>query len=182
MKIGFLDLETQYLFAEVGGRSPENCEKLKVSIAGLAVNRSPVKIFQESEIEEVFQYLDGLDQIVGHNLLGFDYLVLKPYFKMVHEKYSPKTFDIMFELEKKIGRRVSLDDLAQSNLGIRKSADGKKMPEYWRRGNHEEVIKHCEEDVEIIRRLYNCCKISGKLRWPIHGEIAEVEIRILNSG
>jgi len=165
MNIGFLDLETQYLFNEVGGRCQENCEKLKVSMAGLAINSEPVEIFKEDEIKDLLQVLDKLGLIVGYNLLEFDYFVLTHYHKKAYEKYSPKTLDIMFEIEKEIKRRISLDALAQVNLGIKKKLDGYEMPRLWRSGNYAAVIEHCRKDVEITRKLYRFGKSKNKLRY-----------------
>ena len=102
MKTIFFDLETQYLFKELGmidfrSRDPK---KLKLAIAGILSDNKPI-LFRENQIIELMECLKKADIIVGHNLLRFDYLVLQPYLNEdVVKLLANKTFDMMLELEK----------------------------------------------------------------------------------
>src|SRR3989344_1315234 len=141
MKTIFFDLETQYLFKDLGmmdfqSRDPS---KLKVAIAGILLDKKPL-FFHENQITELLEHLKNADLIVGHNLLRFDYLVLQPYVNVnIAKLLGNKTFDMMLELEKRTRCWVSLDDLGRRNLGIAKSIDTIKIPKMWRDGQHKEV-------------------------------------------
>ena len=115
MEPTFFDLETQYLFDDVGGRYPE---RLKLAIAGTLEN-GQVQLFLEHQVQELFEVLSQAQLIVGHNLFGFDYLVLQPYLEHnVKKTLKVKTFDIMVEIDKVAGCWTSLDDLGKRNIGM----------------------------------------------------------------
>ncbi|MGL4499413.1 MAG: hypothetical protein ACRCU2_10175 [Planktothrix sp.] len=48
----------------------------------------------------------------------------------------------------------SLEALAQTNLGIRKSASGTLAPQLWQQGQQGKVMDYCLGDVAITRKLY----------------------------
>lgn len=180
MSTAFFDLETKYLFHEVGGRG--KLEELGLAVAGLIVNEDSIHFYEEENVDELFEALHRADLIVGHNLLSFDYPVLNPYASFdIYKEYSGKTLDTLQEIEKITGIRVSLDDLAQHNLGRGKSGDPTRMPILWREGDFETVKQYCANDVELVRDLYLYAKQHGRLAYT-HKEygmvigIKEVEV------
>jgi len=136
-KIGFFDLETQWLFQEIEPRWEQMswsekteirdtlARKLRLAVAGLMDHEGDVKFFTEENTGELFNALESVDLIVGHNLFGFDYIVLSSYHSSVDvvEKFQEKTFDTMKELKKVTGIWTGLNDLGQLNLRIHKSED-----------------------------------------------------------
>jgi len=113
----FFDLETQFLFDEVGGRYPE---RLKLAIAGILENNK-IQFFLENQVQKLFRNLNESELIVGHNLFGFDYLVIQPYLEQdVKNTLKGKTFDMMVEIDKIAGCWTSLDDLGKRNIGMEK--------------------------------------------------------------
>jgi DEAD/DEAH box helicase domain-containing protein len=64
------------------------------------------------------------------------------------------TFDILEDVAKRLGFRLSLDHLAEQTLGERKSADGLQAVAWFREGRMEELAAYCQKDVEITRRLF----------------------------
>ena len=125
--IGFFDLETQYLFQDCEHRwKPmswnEKLKKLRLAVAGLMDHEGDVKFFTDENTGELFNALESVDLIVGHNLLRFDYIVLSPYYSSVDavEKFQEKTFDIMKELEKVTGNWIGLNDLWTAKFGYHK--------------------------------------------------------------
>ncbi|MEK6946028.1 MAG: hypothetical protein AABX32_00310 [Nanoarchaeota archaeon] len=167
MKTIFFDLETQYLFKELGmidfrSRDPK---KLKLAIAGILSDNKPI-LFRENQIIELMECLKKADIIVGHNLLRFDYLVLQPYLNEdVVKLLANKTFDMMLELEKTTRCWVSLDDLGKRNLGMTKSVDTLKIPKMWRDGQQEEVKDYLINDLKMTEAIFNHGKKIGKFKY-----------------
>lgn len=168
--IAVLDIETQFLFDEVPNRA---ASELKVAVAGvkLVYGGSYARdfIFLEDNVGALLKLLDQSDIIVGHNLLGFDYEVLRPYadFDPV-ERLGPKTIDTLARLRVIVGRRVSLDELARLNFSAAKAMDSKLIPGLWRSGHHEKVIEHLKTDLWLTARLFVAGSNGGtiKIRGP----------------
>ena len=113
-RIGFFDLETQKLAAEVGGW--QNTHLMRVSVAVLyEVPADTFKVYREHEIQGLIEDLKRLDLVVGFNISRFDYRVLRAYTPFNLERLP--TFDILGEIHKGLGFRVSLGHLAEKTLG-----------------------------------------------------------------
>ncbi len=147
----FFDIETQNTFDEVGGHYPE---QLRLS-AAVTYNTSDEAFhhYTEANVADLVKELQAADLVVGYNLYGFDYPVLQKYTQAVSLKDLP-TVDLMVMLEKRLGFRPKLDTVASATLKIGKSADGLQAVQWWREGRLEEILKYCEQDVEVTRRLY----------------------------
>ena len=91
--------------------------------------------------------------VVGYNIRGFDYEVLRAYTDEDLQRLP--TFDIMYDLEERLGFRPKLDSVASATLGTGKSADGLQALEWWRLGEVDKIIDYCREDVRVTRDLYD---------------------------
>jgi uncharacterized protein YprB with RNaseH-like and TPR domain len=174
-KICFFDVETQLLFRDIGNiRDPT---KLKLALAGIAFNDEPVQLFTEQNVLSLLDALQKSDYVIGHNILGFDYLVLQPYDKkQLINQIIKKSFDIMKEIRRKTGPEVSfvgLNDLAKLNLGMTKNEDTLKIPAMWKAGKIEEVEDYLRNDIEILRSLFNLIKEKKRLKYT-HKEFGEI--------
>lgn len=146
-----LDIETQNLFSDVGGK--ENLTKLSLSMAGVfSYANNSFLTFIESEMPQFEQMLKKTDLIIGFNINHFDLPILQKYLAVDLSKIP--ALDIMADVVGAIGYRVSLDDLANSTLGKKKSANGLMAVQYWREGRIDELKKYCLDDVRITRDLY----------------------------
>ena len=123
MKLVVFDVETKKAFDEVGGYHPE---KLGVSVSGVwygeAGSKGMLRGFREEEFSEMFKIFEGADRIVGFNSIDFDMAALQPYY--VGDLLKLPNFDILQEVERKVGYRVKLDALAKETLGIQKGGNG----------------------------------------------------------
>jgi DEAD/DEAH box helicase domain-containing protein len=61
---------------------------------------------------------------------------------------------MLTQVQRQLGRRVSLDNLAQATLNAGKSADGLAALRWWKAGKLERIAAYCRMDVDITRRLY----------------------------
>ncbi len=146
----FFDVETQNSFEEVGGHYPE---RLRLAVA--VTYNTADRVFQrytEADIPALVSELQAADLIVGFNLYGFDYPVLKRYTPV--ELSRLPTLDMLDALYKRLGFRISLDSVAAATLGVNKSADGLQAVRWWKAGRIEDIFTYCEKDVDITRQVY----------------------------
>jgi DEAD/DEAH box helicase domain-containing protein len=153
------DLETQRSFAEVGGRSQFHRLGVSVGVA-YRYDRDEFLVVTEDTVDELVDLLLGADLVVGYNVVGFDYEVLRAYTDEDLQRLP--TFDLMLDLEERLGFRPKLESVAAPTLGSGKSADGLQALEWWRNGEVDKIIEYCREDVRVTRDLYDFGK---RHRW-----------------
>ncbi len=159
MNFVFFDLETQNLFQDVGGR--ENIEKLRVACAVTwSTQTSDFSVYWEKDVSALIEELKSATKVIGFNLRGFDYLVLQPYVPEMRFASLP-TLDLLLDLQKILGFRVSLDSIASASLGAAKTADGVQSVEWFRAGELDKVAEYCKADVDITRRVYEFGRDNG---------------------
>ncbi|MFA6407579.1 MAG: ribonuclease H-like domain-containing protein [Candidatus Paceibacterota bacterium] len=157
------DIETKNTFADVGGQ--ENIAKLEMSVTGLySYNEDTYHCFDENELDKIEAYLKGAYLIIGFYSKKFDVPVLEKYFKSNIAKIAH--FDILEEIEKRMGRRVGLGVLAEANLGEGKSAHGLQAIEFYRDGEIQKLKDYCLQDVKITKRIYDQIKEKKFLYIP----------------
>ena len=145
-----LDIETQNSFADVGKYDPT---LLKVSLVGVYSSATDkYTSYLEHELSQMWPLLEAADRIIGYNILGFDFPVLNQYYAGDLGKFA--SLAIMYEIEKKIGFRVKLDDVAQATLGVGKSGHGLQAIEFFRRGEIDKLRDYCLMDVKITKEVY----------------------------
>jgi DEAD/DEAH box helicase domain-containing protein len=146
----FFDLETQRIFDEVGGRL--NIRKLGMSVAvTYSTADEAFHRYVEEDAPRLIAELEAADRVVGFNVLSFDYEVLRAYQAGF---VPPDTVDMLDHIYRRLGYRVSLDNLASTTLGTSKSADGLQAVRWFREGRIQEVLDYCQQDVEVTRLLY----------------------------
>ena len=151
-KIVVFDLETQRSFDEVGGRSQMHRLGVSVGVA-YRYDTDEFLVYTEDRISELIELLLGADLVVGSTIKGFDYEVLRGYSD--ENLQGLPTFDIMYDLEDRLGFRPKLESVAVPSLGAGKSADGLQALEWWRQGEIDKIIEYCTEDVKVTRDLYD---------------------------
>jgi len=151
-RVVVFDVETQRSFEEVGGRS--QLHKLGVSAAvAYRYDRDEFLQVTEDDVGKLIDLLFDADLVVGYNIRGFDYDVLRAYTGL--DLHTLPTLDIMQHLEERLGFRPKLDSVVIPTLNAAKSADGLQALEWWRSGEIDKILKYCQEDVRVTRDLYN---------------------------
>lgn len=169
------DVETQKEFSEVGGRGRNHL--LKVSVCGIYdYAQDKYLIFEERELGKLGPLLQAADQLIGFNSRLFDVPVLQPYLNF--DLSEVPHLDIMQEVEKVLGHRLSLDALAQATLGYGKSGDGRQAIALFRAGRLDELKKYCLDDVKITRQIYEYALGNGKLLYRDFFTMKEIPLRI----
>jgi DEAD/DEAH box helicase domain-containing protein len=157
----FFDLETQKLADDVGGW--RNISKMMLSVAVTYSDAEGFQSFNEESVGELVRTLSRADLIVGFNQVKFDYEVLSAYTNENLRKYQ--NLDMLIEIQKLIGHRLSLDHLAQFTLGRKKSGSGVDAPRWFREGRLDLLQKYCTDDVIITRDLYNFAVENGFVKY-----------------
>jgi len=146
-----LDLETEKSFDEVGGRN--HLDLLGVTVVGVYdYGTNTYKAYEQEEFDELGRVLKNARQIIGFNIRYFDIPVLAPHIK-VNVRTLP-LHDLLEDIERTIGFRVSLDSLSKATLNAQKSGHGLDALTWWRAGEKNKVKAYCLQDVKLTRDLY----------------------------
>jgi len=155
------DVETKYSFDEVGGQ--QNLDKLGVSaLVAYSYDHGRFMGFAENEMPNFERLITQTPtELIGFNSIHFDNEVITPYLSI--DVRALPHIDIMQQIERIVGHRVSLNSVAEATLGVKKSADGLKALEWYKEGKIAEIIAYCQKDVELTRDLYEYGLNHGKL-------------------
>lgn len=168
------DLETQKAFGEVGGRNRNHL--LKVSVCGIYdYANNKYLVFEEKELLQLAPLFQSADQLIGFNSIDFDNAVLQPY--MDFDLSEIPHLDIMREIEKVLGHRLSLEAVAQATLGIGKSGDGLKALKLFREGRLDELKQYCLDDVRLTRQIYEYAMLNHKLLYRDFFSIRDIPLQ-----
>lgn len=166
-----IDIETQFTFQEVGS----DLKKLKVSVVGLYDYKSDEYItYLEEELPKLFHRLEHTSLVIGFNINKFDLPVLSPYY--IGEMVQFPALDILEEVEKFLGFRVALDDLARATLNVKKTGHGFLAIEYFRKGEMDKLKAYCLDDVRITKELYEYGQKNKKLFFNTAKGIKEIPV------
>lgn len=157
---GVLDIETRRSAEEVGGWG--QAHRMGISCAVLYEAKADnYFVYHETDIELLIDHLKSLELIVGFNIKRFDYAVIGGYGNFSHRKLP--TLDILEDVHRHLGYRLTLDHLARICLKTEKSADGLQALKWWREGRIDEIVAYCKKDVEITRKIYLYGRDNGHL-------------------
>lgn len=182
-RICFFDLETEHLFQELDpginqlsfqkkqARQLKLIPRLNMAVGCVISNDDDSMAFyyEKGQEIELIQTLNEFDQIIGYNIIKFDYNILSRHFKgTTLQELQEKTYDIFLVLQEASGNMWSgLDELCRLNLGTRKTLDTLEVPKLWRSGEKEKVKEYCFNDVLMLKKLFFYGKEKGVLKYPI---------------
>ncbi len=155
------DVETKQLFREAESSNPADLGVSIVSVyrrltdAG-SMQHEAMTSFWEHELPKMWKLFEDADRIIGFNSFNFDVPALSPYAPQTFAKL--RHFDLMDIVKNRIGRRISLSELARNTLKSDKTDVGTNAVQYFRKGDPEsleKLRKYCEADVLLTRDLYD---------------------------
>lgn len=156
-----LDIETQNTFQEVG---KYDHTLLKISLVGVYFYETDTyESFLEHELPALWPRLECADRIIGYNSKGFDIPVMNNYY--AGDLMRVPQLDIMEEIQKHIGFRVKLDDVAHGTLGTGKSGNGLMAVQYFRQGQLDKLREYCLQDVKVTKEVYEYGLQKGDLKF-----------------
>ena len=156
-----LDIETQNTFQEVGAYDHS---KLKISVVGVYFYETDEYLcYEEHELPILWNRLEKSGRIIGYNTKGFDYPVMNNYY--AGDFLTFPSLDILEEINKALGFRLKLDDVAAASVGHRKSGHGLQAVEWWKQGEIEKIKTYCLDDVRVTKEVYEYGKKYGALAY-----------------
>jgi DEAD/DEAH box helicase domain-containing protein len=125
-----------------------------------STDRNDFAVYWEKDAAALVAELKAADRVVGFNIIGFDYEVLRPY--ALSENFRTfRSVDMLQDIYRILNFRLSLDSIARATLGTTKTADGVQSVEWFRHGELEKVAEYCKSDVDITRRVYEFGRANG---------------------
>lgn len=156
-----IDIETRNTFQDVGAYNPS---LLQVSLVGAYFYEfDSFESFLEEDLPKLWPRLERADRIIGYNLIGFDYPCLQSYY--AGNMMQLPTVDLLAEIEKRLGFRIKLDDVAHGTLGTGKSGHGLMAVEYWKKGEIDKLRDYCLQDVRVTRDVYEHALLHGQVSY-----------------
>jgi DEAD/DEAH box helicase domain-containing protein len=165
----YLDAETQRIADEVQG-GWDNIRAFGLSVAVTWDEANGYREWYEPDAGRLIGELRAFDRLVTFNGLRFDLEVLSAYGD-VRELHG-KSLDLLQDLKRRLGFRVSLQSLGQATLGKKKTASGLEAVKWWRSGDpglRQRVLDYCRMDVEILREVVVYCRREGFVKIPSQG-------------
>jgi DEAD/DEAH box helicase domain-containing protein len=149
--IVYFDLETQKSADEVGGWDHIRDMRMSVGVT-FSVTRGTYRIYDEPQVHDLITELQRADLVVGFNQLRFDYEVLHGY--TVIDLRQVPTLDMLVDIQKTLGYRLSLDSVASATLGCEKTAEGLQAIQWFREGKLMDIAEYCCFDVKLTRMVH----------------------------
>ncbi|MBF0254588.1 MAG: ribonuclease H-like domain-containing protein [Candidatus Omnitrophica bacterium] len=169
-----LDIETQKGFHEV---DRSKLHQLKISVVGIYDSYDDQYLcFEEHQLGQLEARLKLCDLLVGFNINGFDMKVLGPHLLMDVRKI--RVLDIMDEIAKVRGHRVSLQSVAQATLNDQKSGSGWDAIQLYKDGRMEDLKRYCLDDVRITRKAFDYGLEHKKLLFFSNRDFTNHEVAI----
>ena len=175
------DLETQLSAAEVGGWNKTYLMRMSGGIAWDS-REDRFVTYLEDQVDGLIALLQRADLIVGFNIIGFDYSVLRGYTRFDFRELN--TLDMLRDIRQHLKYRVSLDSLSKATLNTPKSADGLDALRWWKQGRLDLIEKYCRDDVKLTRDIFRHGvdkgyllfdrKNEGRMRVPVGWVVSDL--------
>lgn len=155
------DIETRNTFQDVGAYNPS---LLQVSVVGVYFYETDTfESFLEEDLPKMWPRFERADRIIGYNSDGFDFPCLQSYYPGDIKRFP--SLDLLAEIQKRLGFRIKLDDVAQATLGVGKSGHGLQAVDFWKKGEIEKLKDYCLQDVRVTRDVYEYALEHKQIRY-----------------
>lgn len=170
------DIETKNTFQEAGSADPAS---LDLSIICIHDSETDTySSFLEEELPKLWPIIERADVLIGYNSDHFDIPILNKYY---HGDLSKiKSLDILNEIKNVLGRRVSLDQVAEGTLGRGKNGHGLQAIKWWKEGDIDSLRKYCMEDVKITKEIYDYALKNQLLKFKEAGKTFDIKLATSN--
>lgn len=130
--------------------------------------------YLKEDLYKLWPIMERADMLIGFNSNTFDIPLLNRYYP--GDLLHIRSLDLLYEVQKVLGRRIRLQSIAEATLGRGKSGDGTKAGEWWLKGEKDKVREYCIEDVRLTRELYDYALTHGILKYMDLRDIRDIRI------
>lgn len=163
------DIETSNFFTSPGV-GWNNFDALRISCVGIySYAANAYLCFEEREMDRVAELFRTAGKIVGFSINRYDVPVLDAYFRRLfpgENLLGQEKVDLLEEIEMATGHRISLNLLAEANLGLTKTNHPSEAITLFAEGRMEELKAYCLKDVELTKKLYDLYRAQDHLLIP----------------
>jgi DEAD/DEAH box helicase domain-containing protein len=166
----YLDVETERLSSEVQG-GWDNIREFGLAVAVTWDERAGFREWYVADAVRLIEMLGGFDRVVTFNGNRFDLEVLSAYGDV--GPLRQKSFDVLKDLDRRLGFRPKLQDVAHATLKKQKTGSGPEAVRWWRSGDpalRQRVVDYCRMDVEILREIVAYGRREGYVKVPSRGK------------
>jgi DEAD/DEAH box helicase domain-containing protein len=161
--IVYFDLETRMTAKDVGGWG--FVAKMGVSVAvTYSTHQQAYRIYVQDEVDGLIAELKAADLVVGFNHVGFDYEVLMGQ-TIFDFREEVKDLDMLVDLNRILGHKISLDAVASATLGSGKTADGLDAIRWWQQGKYDKIAEYCCYDVKVTKCVHEYGVKHGHVKY-----------------
>jgi len=162
--IVYFDLETRRTANDVGGWNNKGQMGISVAVT-FSTKHNEYRIYQEHEVQDLIKQLLRADLVIGYNHISFDYEVLMGH-TVMDLRDQIQSFDLMVDLEKRLGHRLKLDAVASATLGgLSKTADGLDAIRWWQQGEIMKIAEYCCFDVKVTKCVHEYGVKHGHVKY-----------------
>jgi len=159
-----------YITFDIETYSPADLKKIdtkefRVSVAGAYVSWLDEYIaFVEEDVVDLIDLMTKAELVVGFNHKWFDLPVMQKYTSLNLNELP--SYDILLEVEKKVGFKIKLDDLCRANFGGDVKTDSySTYKNYHKEKKWFELIDYCLNDVRLTEKLFRMCLEKKQLSY-----------------
>jgi hypothetical protein len=165
-----IDVETEHTFREFS-----DPKKLEVTVAVLYDYKDhSLHSFFRKDLNKLFAIMESASYVVGYNINSFDMQVLQAYYPGDVTHF--KTFDILDDIKKILGKRLALNDVVYATFGKRKSGHGLEAIELYKEGKLEELKNYCMDDVRLTCELFDYGVKNNQIFYLNENGKAEIKV------
>ena len=176
MNIVIFDIETKNTFDDAQTNNPAD---LDISVVCLYDSVTDQYLsFLEDQFDAMWPYFEKADIIVTYNGKHFDLPVLQPHAPM--DLSAIYHVDMFEKMRLVTGKKLPLNGIAQSTLGIAKSGHGLDAIAWWNAGEIQKIIDYCIQDVKVTQAVYEYGIANGHLKYEDRktGKVVTVDLDV----
>lgn len=115
--------------------------------------------FFEQDLDKFKDLMNQADTIVGYNIFGYDFPVLRKYYDF--DLATKNVIDIFKIIADEHKIYLKLDNLTTTTFGGSKIAHGLDAVRFYKEGKLDKLKEYCDMDVKLTKDLYEFIKENG---------------------
>ena len=135
---------------DVGGFGRAATRRRGVAVAATLSSTGQFQQWRAADCGKLVENLRVASVVVGYNILGFDYELIRG-----HTSFRrPKTLDLLLIIQEILGHRTSLANVARATFGRAGLAGGKALDKALREGDSERVARALRRNLNVMKRTH----------------------------